>query len=61
MLVDEFGFDFYLNGVLLNLSDLLTYVFSYSMVTALNRRKFNMLASVVALLCSFLLVFLHAK
>lgn len=61
MLVDEFGFDFYLNGVLINLSDLLTYIFSYSMVTTLKRKKFNMLASAVSLACSFLLIFLHAK
>lgn len=61
MLVDQFGFDFYLNGVLVNLSDLATYFFSYTLVTRIKRRQFNMAASVVAFLSSFVLIFLHTK
>jgi MFS family permease len=61
MLIDQFGFDFYLNGLILNLSELGTYFLSYFTVTRLPRRTFNILGSGVALAASFALIFLHTK
>lgn len=61
MLIDEFGFDFYLNGIIINGSELVTYPFSYFMVTKIKRKKFNVIGSAIALLTSFGLIFLHTK
>ena len=55
MLIDEFGFDFYLNGVIINVSELITYVVSYFVVTKIKRRKFNICGSVVVFATSFAL------
>lgn len=60
MLVDQFGFDFYLNGVIINLPDLAIYFF-YTLVIRIKRRQYNMAASMIALVSSFLLIFLHTK
>lgn len=61
MLIDEFGFDFYFNGILVNLSDLFTYAFGYFLVLKLKRKQFNIFASSIAILSSFALIFLHAQ
>jgi hypothetical protein len=59
MLIDEFGFNFFLNGVLLNCSELITYVVSYFTIAKLRRRHLGLLLFSIALVCSFALVFLH--
>lgn len=61
MLVDQFGFDFYLNSVILNGSELCTYFFSYFMITRLRRRPLNIVTSIVCLITSFCLIFLHSN
>lgn len=61
MLIDEFGFDFYLNGIILNLSELSTYFFTYFYITRLPRKTVNILTSVVTLICSVILIFLHTR
>ncbi len=61
MLISQFGLDFYMNGVIVNLSDLVTYPFSYYFILTLKRRKFNIFASIAAFACSFALVFLYTN
>lgn len=61
MLVDKFGFDFYLNSVILNTSELCTYFFSYFTITRLRRRLLNIITSIVCLMASFCLIFLHSN
>lgn len=49
MLFDQFGFDFYLNGVILNASELVTYIFSYIYITGLPRRMTNLISMSIVL------------
>lgn len=59
MLISEFGFDFYLNGVLINISELATYVLTYFFIARIPRRQLAVAMFAGALLCSFALVFLN--
>lgn len=59
MLIKEFGFDFYINGVLINISELITYFFTYYFITKLERRRLALWLFGLALACSFALLFLH--
>lgn len=59
MLISEFGFDFYLNGVLINISELVTYVLTYIFISRIPRRQLALVMFTAALLCSFALVFLN--
>lgn len=59
MLIEQFGFDFYLNGVLINLSELATYILTYFFITSIRRRQLALGLFGVALGCSFALLFLH--
>jgi len=59
MLIDQFGFDFYVNGLIINFSELITYVVSFIFITGFKRRKINIILNSIALCCSFALVFLH--
>lgn len=59
MLLDEFGFNFYVNGILINCSELITYIFSYLRITKLKRKKLGLILFFIALICSFALIFLH--
>ena len=61
MLIDQFGFDFYLNGLIIFLSELITYFVGYCTIKKLKRKRINIIGSLVALICSFVLVFLHTK
>lgn len=59
IIVDEFGFDFYVNGVILNVSELVTLVISYFFITSLKRKMVNIITFTVALFSSFWLIFLN--
>lgn len=59
MLIDNFGFNFYLNGVIINLSEMITYFVSFFLITKLKRQKIALFLFAIALGCSFLLLFLH--
>lgn len=59
MLIDNFGFNFYLNGVIINLSELITYFVSFFLITKIKRKKIALILFAVALGCSLLLLFLH--
>lgn len=59
MLIDQFGFDFYVNGLLINFSELITYTVAYHYVTSIKRRQFILTASVIIFLCALSLIFLH--
>lgn len=61
MLIDEFGFDFYLNGVILNVSELITYFFTFVYITRIPRKTLNITTSAVSFFCSFLLIFIHTR
>jgi hypothetical protein len=61
MLIDEFGFDFYLNGIVVNLSELITYPISYFVIIKLKRRRCNLIGSALVFFASFCLIFLHSK
>lgn len=61
MLIDEFGFDFYLNGVILNVSELITYFFTFVFITHIPRKTLNITTSAVSFVCSFLLIFIHTR
>jgi hypothetical protein len=60
MLIDSFGFDFYLNGVLLNFSELVTYAVSFFLIGDLKRRKLAIWMFTAGLACSIVLFFLHS-
>lgn len=57
MLIDQIGFDFYLNGIVINCSDLTTYLFTFILITQVKRRPLMILSSLVSLITSFLLIF----
>jgi hypothetical protein len=61
MILDQFGFDFYLNGIVVNTSELITYVFSYYLITQIPRRQFGLLSFSIVLLSCFALIFLQGK
>lgn len=60
-IVDQFGFNFYLNGVLLNISELMTYLVSFNIITQVRRKHLFSMCFVGAALCSFALIFLNRK
>lgn len=57
-LVTQFGFNFYLNGLIINLSELISFPFSLYFVRTLKRRVFICRCLVVAFMASFILVFI---
>ena len=57
-LVTQFGFNFYFNGLIINLSELISFPFCLYSVRTLKRRGFVCMCLVVALLASFILVFI---
>lgn len=59
ILIDEFGFDFYANGVLINISELITYFVSYRYIDRFERKRLALWLFSIALVCSFALLFLH--
>ncbi len=59
ILIDNFGFNFYLNGVIINLSELITYFVSYFLITKLKRKNMALFLFAVAFGCSFILLFIH--
>lgn len=59
MLIDEFGFDFYVNGLVINFSDFITYFVCYCIINKIKRKKVNIIGSSIVLIASFVLVFLH--
>ena len=61
MLADQLGFDFYLNGIIINCSQLATYFFSVACITHLPRRGVNITTSVVSLVTSFMLIFFQTN
>jgi hypothetical protein len=61
MLVDSFGFDFYLNGVLVNISELLTYFLSYFTIAKIPRKRISQLLLALSAMFCFILVFLHSQ
>ena len=61
MLINEFGFDFYINGVIINLSELVTYIFSYFAIPTMRRKRMNLTTSSISLVCSLILIFIHTK
>jgi hypothetical protein len=61
MLVDSFGFDFYLNGVLVNVSELLTYFLSYFTISRIPRKRISQLLFGLSAVFCFILVFLHSQ
>ncbi len=61
MLIDQFGFNFYINGVIINISELITYVFSYFLIVKLKRRFFGIVMFSIALVCSFILIYVSEK
>lgn len=61
LITDQFGFDFYLNGVILNASELLTYFVSYFCITRLPRRTFNLVSMTIVFLSCLLLAFLSSN
>ena len=61
MLIDQFGFDFYLNGFLVNLSELSTYIVGFFIIKKIKRRLFNIIGSSIAIACSFVLIFIHTS
>lgn len=58
-LTGQLGFNFYLNGLVVNGSDLTTYLLTYNLITRVRRRVLNVTASLVALVSSFTLIFVH--
>ena len=61
MLVNEFGFDFYLNGVLVNGCELVTYFYTYFYIEKMERRWCCLAFLLGTLLCSTGLVFTQTK
>jgi hypothetical protein len=61
MLLDEFGFDFYVNGVIINCSELISYIFSYYFIVGLRRKRSAIILYSIALGCSILLLFQHSN
>lgn len=61
MLVDSFGFDFYVNGVLINTSELLTYCVSYFTIAKIRRKLLSQILFSLAAICCFALIFLHTQ
>lgn len=59
MLVDSFGFDFYINGIMVNLAEVSTFFFNVTLIATLRRRKFALTVFIVSSMCSFVLIFLH--
>jgi hypothetical protein len=60
MLIDQIGFDFYLNGIIINCSELTTFFFTYFLITQVQRRLLNITTSTVSLVCSIILIFAHS-
>ena len=57
-LVDEFGFNFFLNGVFLNVAQFITFLFGMVIITHVRRKVFFYATAVVAFLSAFALIFL---
>ena len=54
--VDQFGFDFYFNGVLIFGTELVAAPIALCLIQRLERRKFLIACSIVSLICSFALI-----
>lgn len=61
MLINEFGFDFYMNGILINASELITYSYTYFYIEKIERRRYCLNLLFATFLCFFALVFVQTK
>lgn len=61
ILVNQFGFNFFVNGVILYTAELSTTLFSYFSITTLKRKQVLSLAVSLILLCSFILIFISGN
>jgi len=60
LLVGQFGFNFFLNGILLDVAELLTYFLTVTLITSLKRKKLFLITASITLLSAFTLVFLDS-
>lgn len=60
-IVDQFGFDFFLNGIILNCSELLTYFLSLNVIVSLERKRLFFFNLVISLGCAVALIFLNKR
>ena len=58
ILVNQFGFNFFLNGILLDISEVLTYLFTYFAITHIKRKKLIYTTLIVIFFCCFALIFI---
>lgn len=57
LLVGQFGFNFYLNGIILNGTELLVFPFSFTKIDSINRKTTFMISIVTCLVCGLVLIF----
>jgi hypothetical protein len=58
LMIDEFQFDIFLNGLVLGGSSLLSYIFCLIVIDKLRRRNTAMVTFTVATICFFILIFI---
>lgn len=61
LIVNEFGFDFYINGIIANCSELAIYPFAVSFIKGASRKKLCKISLIIQLLCSLALTFINNK
>ena len=61
LLLDSFGFDFYLNGVILDFSEVITYFFGFFLITKIKRRLIGLVLFTISFICCASLIFLSHK
>jgi len=61
LLVDSFGFNFYVNGIVVNVSELLTYFLSYFTIARIRRKLISQILFGLSALFCFILIFLHTE
>lgn len=61
IIIDEFGFDFYINGLIINVTELVTFIYTYFYITSMKRKVFNIAAFAIAFVTSTALIFINKE
>ena len=61
LLIDQFGFNIYLNGAILSIAELLTYAVTFFFITKIKRRLLSIVVFINTFVFSFILLFINQK
>jgi hypothetical protein len=58
LIIDDIGFNIYISNIMVNMSEMVTYVPSYLLIEKIERKKMGIIMFGIASLCALLMTFI---